>query len=140
MSRKAKIRIIAVAFLWLITLAVPLLVYNIPQENRNGGLVSEYKVEYKGNTYRCVTMYPDFSKYENREKIWSGVMKNFWLVKDENGAEFICVSQYGDDFLCEKISDNSSATVSKIIVIAISLSLISALATALALLRKRNER
>lgn len=129
-----KFKITAVIVLWLITLAVPFAMYNIPHENQNGGLVSEYEVEYKGDTYRCVDMYPDFSEFESKEKIWSCVMKIFWLVKNENGEEFIYVSQYGEDFLCEKITDNSSSTTSIVIIITIISSVISALATAFMLL------
>lgn len=127
-----------IVILWLITLAVPFAMYNIPHENQNGGLVSEYEVEYKGDTYRCIDMHPDFSEFESKEKIWSCVMKNFWLVKDESGEEFIYVSQYGEDFLCEKISDNSSIINSEILIVTISLSVISVLATALFF--RKNER
>ncbi len=135
-----KLKIIVVAILWLITLVVPFAMYNIPHENQNGGLVSEYEVEYKGDTYRCIDMYPDFSEFESKEKIWSGVIKNYWLVENENGEELICVAQYGEDFLCEKTSENSSEITSKILVVTITAAVISALATAFMLLpvyRKR---
>ncbi|MBR4050821.1 MAG: hypothetical protein IKK09_10025 [Clostridia bacterium] len=130
-----KFKITAVIVLWLITLAVPFVMYNIPHENQNGGLVSEYEVEYKGDTYRCIDMYPDFSEFESKEKIWSCVMKNFWLVKNENGEEFICVSQYGEDFLCAKTSDKPARTNFKIVTATTALAIIS-LAVTVIILRK----
>ncbi len=137
---KSKLKVTAIIILWLITLAIPFILCNVPRENQNGGLVSEYEVEYKGDTYRCIDTYPDFSEFESKDKIWSGVIKDFWLVKNENGEEFIYVSQYGEDFLCEKITDNSSSTTSIIIAITIISAVFSALATAfmfLPVFRKR---
>lgn len=111
-----KFRITAVIVLWVITIAVPFIIYNIPHESHSGGLVSEYEVEYKGDTYRCIDIHTDFSKYERKEKIRAGVMKIFWLIKDGNGEEFIYVSQYGENFLCEKTGDKPARTNFKIII------------------------
>ncbi len=124
-----KFRITAVIVLWLITFAVPFIIYNIPHESHSGGLVSEYEVEYKGDTYRCIDIHTDFSEYERKEKIRAGVMKTFWLIKDENGEEFIYVSQYGENFLCEKTAEKASVTILKIIVTTIILAMLSVLTT-----------
>ena len=132
-----KLKIIVVVILWLITLVVPFVMYSIPHENQNGGLLSEYEVKYKGDTYRCIDMYPDFSEFESKDKIWSGAMKNYWLVENENGEELIYVVQYGEDFLCEKTAENSSVTTLNIIIITISLAIISGLVTVLLLLKNR---
>lgn len=114
--KNKKFKIAAVIVLWLITLAVPFIIYNIPHESHSGGLVSEYEVEYKGDIYRCIDIHTDFSEFESKEKIRAGVMKTFWLVKDENGKEFIYVSQYGENFLCEKTGDKPARTNFKIII------------------------
>ncbi|MBQ6932698.1 MAG: hypothetical protein IJN38_11275 [Clostridia bacterium] len=124
-----KFRITAVIVLWLITIAVPFIIYNIPHESHSGGLVSEYEVEYKGDTYRCIDIHTAFSEYERKEKIRAGVMKTFWLIKDENGEEFIYVSQYGENFLCEKTAEKASVTILKIIVTTIILAMLSVLTT-----------
>lgn len=98
-------------------------------------MVSEYEVKYKGDTYRCIDLYPDFSEFESKEKIWSCVTKNFWLVKNENGEEFIYASQYGEDFLCAKTSDKP-ARINFKIVTATTASAIISLAVMVVILRK----
>ena len=127
--KNKKFKITAVIVLWLITLAVPFVIYNTPHESYSGGLVSEYEVEYKGDTYRCIDIHTDFSEYESKEKIRSGVMKTFWLIKNQNGEEFIYVSQYGENYLCGKTAEKASATAPKIIVTTVILTMLSALAT-----------